>query len=350
MHLSDQSGKKEATPSSGIARTIAGYLIAAGALFWVFHDVNFPLLKKEFSDIRWPLAFLGMIVDVGRYVTQSVRWNLLLRSLGKISVAKTFQALYAGIFLNLVFPLRIGEIARAYLASRYCCVRFPSIVSSLFAEYLFDGIWLALAIGVIAMFVPLPKEVVGSARVLGAVILLALCLFLVLLFYKKRLTLSKNFVNRSGVFSVKPVYDIFLFFHRIRNGLQTIGRSRFFLLSFAISCIDLGFHLLAFWIVMVAYGIHLPFFSAAAVLLFVFVGVIIPNAPSNVGTFQFLCVVGLMAMGIDKTQASGFSVLVFVMVNIPQVIIGWLAFSKSGHTLFEIRQTIGSLKLKPSED
>jgi uncharacterized protein (TIRG00374 family) len=350
MHPSDTSGKKDRRPSAGMARTAAGYLVAALALVWVFHDVNFSLLEKEVSGIIWPLAILGMCVDVGRYATQSVRWNLLLRPLGTISVAKTFQALYTGIFLNLVFPLRIGEIARAYLASRHCGARFPAVVSSLFTEYLFDGVWLALGIGVAALFVKMPVEVAGIARVLGCVILASICLFLLLLFHKKRLTATRRFMEQTGIFSFRPVRGAVSFFHTIRGGLKTIGGSRFFWLSFALSSFDLMFHILAFWIIMIAYGIHLPFLSAAAVLLFVFVGLIIPNAPSNAGAFQFLCVIGLLAFGIDKTMASGFSVLVFIMVNIPQVVIGWLAFSRSGHTLYEIKKTIASLRLKGTEE
>jgi hypothetical protein len=100
----------------------------------------------------------------------------------------------------------------------------------------------------------------------------------------------------------------------------------------------------AFWIIMRAFGIHLPLLIACAIVLFVFVGLIIPNAPSNVGSFQFLCVIALMAVGIDKTQATGFSLLVFVLVSIPQMTIGAIAFAASGKTLSEIKKEVRRLR------
>lgn len=326
------------------ARTALMYCIAALALFWVFHDINISLLKRELMNIIWPLALLGGVADIGRYVVQGVRWNFLLKPVGKISVVKTLQALYAGIFLNLLFPLRIGEVARVYLASRYSGAHFPSVVSSLFAEYIFDGIWLALGIAIAALFVPFPTELAVTARVLGAVLLASICLFVFLLLYKRNVPVLDGPVSPTDRWRV--VRHVRLFLRKMRHGLQAIGGSRMFWISFAVSCPLLAFHLLAFWLVMLSYGIHLSFFAASAVLLFVFVGLIVPNTPSNVGAFQFLCVVGLMAFGVEKTAASGFSVFVFIIVNIPQIIFGWIAFGKSGHTLYEIRNVAGSTKLK----
>jgi len=318
------------------------YLVAAAALCWVFHDVNFGSLKKEFFHIVWPLALLGMLVDIGRYVTQTIRWNLLLSPFGRISLLKTFQTLYAGIFLNLILPLRVGEVARAYLASRFSGARFWSVVSSMAVEYLFDGIWFAAGIGIVALMVPLPGNVLVAARIIGAAAFAAAALFVFLVFFKRG---GPNAAPaRKGIFG-----SIVHFLDTTRKGLQVIGRTHRFWASLFVSSFDIMFHIVAFWILLHAYGIRQPLIVAAAVLLFIFVGLIIPNAPSNVGSFQFLCVLGLLAFGVDKTTAGGFSVFFFVMVNIPQVVIGWISFMKSGEKLGEIRARVASLRLSNKE-
>jgi uncharacterized protein (TIRG00374 family) len=347
MNESPPLSKKPFFLNTNAVRTALVYCIAAAALCWVFHDVNIGGLKKEFFNIVWPLAILGMVVDVGRYITQSIRWNLLLRPFGKISLLKTFQALYAGIFLNLILPLRVGEVARAYLASRFANARFPSVVSSMFVEYFFDVIWLAVGIGAIALVVPLPGDVMFAARILGVVVLAAVALFVFLLFFQTsdKPAAAAGPVSRPG----RLIGSILSFLDTIRKGLQVIGRSGRFWVSLFVSAFDIVFHIVAFWILMHAYGIHLPFIVAAAILLFIFMGLIIPNAPSNVGSFQFLCVLGLLAFGVDKTTAGGFSVFFFVIVNIPQVVIGWLAFMRSGEKLNEIRTRIASLRLSNRE-
>lgn len=347
MNESPSLLKKPFFLNTNAFRTALVYCIAAAALCWVFHDVNFGSLKKEFFNIVWPLAILGMVVDIGRYITQSIRWNLLLRPFGKISLFKTFQALYAGIFLNLILPLRVGEVARAYLASRFADARFPSVVSSMFVEYLFDVIWLAVGIGAIALAVPLPGNVMLAARILGVVVLAAVALFVFLLFFRTsdKPSAAAGPASRPG----RLVGSILSFLNTIRKGLQVIGRSGRFWVSLFVSAFDIVFHIVAFWILMHAYGIHQPLIVAAAILLFIFVGLIVPNAPSNVGTFQFLCVLGLLAFGVDKTTAGGFSVFFFVIVNIPQVVIGWLAFMKSGEKLNEILARIALLRLSSKE-
>ena len=321
---------------------LISYVVAAGALFWVFHGINAGALLRDFSAINWPLACAGMVFDVGRYLCQSVRWKLLLSSFCRISAAKTFRALYAGVFLNMVFPLRIGEVARAYIVSRDGCLKFSSALSSLLVEYLFDGMWLAMGIGSAALFLSLPDQISVAARILGTVILLASAVFCIIVF-REIPVIEKGPPSSRGLIRF-ALLRFHALQHSIRTSLKSMSKSRFFIASFFLSGVDLFFHMGAFWIIMRAYGIHLPFFTASAVVLFVFVGLIVPNAPSNVGSFQFFCVIALMAVGIDKTQATGFSLLVFVLVSIPQMTIGSLAFASSGRTLSEIRNEVRRLR------
>jgi hypothetical protein len=325
--------------------TVAGYLLAAAALFWVFHDVNFGVLRREISHVNWLLACAGVAVDTGRYVAQSIRWSLLIRPVGRISLARTFQSLYAGIFINLLLPLRIGEFVRAYLASRFSSASFPSIMSTIITEYLIDGVWLASGIGAIALVAPLPPQVANPARILGVVVLAAVGAFIFFVARPYRASDGKP----AKTVRAKSLRFVFSFVATMRGSIRLIGRSRAFWVAFVVSSLDIAFHVVAFWMILLAYGITLPLVTATAILLFVFVGLIIPNAPSNVGSFQFLCVLGLLAFGVDKTTASGFSVLFFILVNIPQVVVGWIMFSYSGQRLYDIRSKFASFRLSMKE-
>lgn len=322
--------------------TLAGYMAAGCALVWVFHGIKTDVLRKDFAGINWPLAVFGMFVDIGRYATQSVRWKLLLSSECRIGVFSAFRALYAGVFLNMLFPFRIGEFARAYIVSRHARACFSSVFSSLIVEYLFDGIWLALGIGFVAVFTPLPREILGAARILGMVIVLAAMAFVVVIFHKDKGAGAKPSAKEGLLWKVLRRGVSFLL--KIRRSLKIISRSRLFFASFCLSAFDTLFHVTAFWIILHAYGLPLSYLVSAAVLLFIFVGVIIPNAPSNVGAFQFLCVLALMGFGVDKTDAMGFSILVFVLISLPQLVIGAIAFGFSGESLATIKGEIGRMR------
>jgi hypothetical protein len=72
-------------------------------------------------------------------------------------------------------------------------------------------------------------------------------------------------------------------------------------------------------------------------LLVVRLGTAIPNAPTNVGSFQFFAVLALRLFGEDKTIAAGFSMVYFLALTAPLWILGLLAISRTGISLSTIQ-------------
>jgi glycosyltransferase 2 family protein len=97
---------------------------------------------------------------------------------------------------------------------------------------------------------------------------------------------------------------------------------------------------------MKAYGLPLSFLSAVVVLLVINLGVSLPNAPANVGSYQFFCVLGLSVFQVEKSSAAGFSIFAFLALTLPVVVVGFGAFLRSGLTLGTIREQITHM---PSE-
>lgn len=333
-------------PAKRFFKQAIGYLIAITCLVWVFHDIHFGEFLRSMTTIVWGWVPLAVVFDVLSYISQGMRWQLLLRPLGKLPALKTTQAIYIGLFTNEILPLRAGEFVRIFLVSRWISVKFRSIIPSIIVERLFDGIWLALAIGVVAIFVPLPKEIVGAEEILGGIVLLLTALFIILVFQKqKRLKEDKSRKD----FRLRPLRALSSFFERLAMGIQTIGTSRFFFMSLMASLFILIFQIIALWLLMLAYHLHLSLWAAAVVLLILHLGTAIPNAPSNVGTYQFFTVVGLSLFGVEKTLATGFSVVAFLVLTIPLWAIGLFALGRTGLTLSGIRKEIKELTNKQTE-
>jgi hypothetical protein len=68
------------------------------------------------------------------------------------------------------------------------------------------------------------------------------------------------------------------------------------------------------------------------------VGIIIPSAPANIGTYQFFTAVGLQLFGIARSIATGFSFVAFFILSGPMWLIGFWAMSRSGMTLFRLKR------------
>jgi glycosyltransferase 2 family protein len=335
--------EKSENKTWGAAKTVLGYVIAIACLIWVFHDIHFDRLFSEIKNISWGLIILAVIFDILGYYMQGFRWQFLLKPLGQINSIKTTQAIYAGLFTNEIVPFRIGEFVRTYLVSRWLSISFWSVIPSLLVERFFDGIWLAIGVAITAMLVELPRNLVDAADILGVITISTIIIFVYLVFRKEKAISSRAATGKQH-FRLAKIITSFL--DRLANGIKSIGISRSFFASFFASALVLIFQMIAFWLVMKGYGLNLSIWVGAAVMLIVHLGTAIPNAPSNVGAYQFFCVVGLAIFGIDKTTATGFSVVVFIILTVPLWLLGFWAISRSGMTLKQIRNEISAIARK----
>jgi hypothetical protein len=255
---------------------------------------------------HWGWVFPAMGAEVGSYIFQALRWRLLLPSAGELSTLKVAQAIYAGLFVNEIAPLRFGEVVRAYLVSRWMSLRIRTVIPSMALERIVDAVWLAIGIGACAFFVRLPGRLFQAAEVLAVAVLVGTTLLLVF----------------------------------ARENLLAIHRSRRFMPAVLISSFYLALQTLAFWMMTRAYDLPVSIGPAAVAFLIVHLGTSIPNAPANVGSYQFFTVLALTFFGIDKTAAAGFSIGVFVLLTAPLWTIGCVAFVSSGARLGTVRGAI----------
>ena len=126
-----------------------------------------------------------MFFDVLTYVLQGVRSRLLLAPVGRLRPLCATQAIYAGLFTSEIVPLRFGEVVRAFMVSRWLGSGIGVVVPSMIVERFLDAFWLVVGLGLAAMFVLLPKQVVNAGDLLGAVVLTATIVFVCVVLRKK---------------------------------------------------------------------------------------------------------------------------------------------------------------------
>lgn len=315
----------------GRLKPYAGYLIALGGLAWILHDVHPREIFANLTMRDWRWASAAIFIDILTYLTQGWRWKLLLKPVGNLAALRATQAIYAGLFTSEVLPLRVGELVRAYLASRWLSVRFGTVIPSMAVERVLDGIWLALGIGAAAVFAPLPPRLMEAADIFGAAVLVCTALFIYLA-YRYRYGRPLDTRSATGIKSFIAI---------VASGFREIAVSRQLWFAIPISLLMLGLQCLAFWMVMLGYGFNFSFWIGATVFLVVHLGTAIPNAPANLGSYQFFTVVGLTLFGVDKAVATGFSIVVFLVMTIPLWLIGFFALARTGMSLASVRAELG---------
>jgi uncharacterized protein (TIRG00374 family) len=315
------------------------YTFAAACLVWVFHDVHPLQLLATMSIANWRFVALAILIDILTYVLQGIRWKLLLAPVGRLSTLRATQGIYAGLFTNELVPLRFGEFVRAFLVSRWLPSRFTAVLPSMVIERFLDALWLAVGIGLAAVFVPLPKALIEAGQALGGIVLLATLLFLWMVFRKKWPLEYSEHGSESVVLG-----GLSRFASRFACGLRDIGASYRLYLAALLSGSMLACQALALWFMVLACRIDLPLGACIIVLLVVRLGTALPNAPANVGSFQFFSVLALSLFGVEKTVAAGFSIIYFLALTVPLWIIGLLAISRSGMSLSTIRLGAAALR------
>lgn len=324
-----------------------GYAIAAACLVWVFYDFHVRRALEELADVSWKWVILGIVFDVLSYVVQGVRWKFLLSPFGHVKKREAIRAVFIGLFANALFPLRPGEVLRAYLVSKSEDIRFVTVIGSVLVERLIDLVVTTAALGlaIVSFRIPSPERFRHAADALGIATLALLGLFVALIVYIE-LRFGGDPRRMYGGRRVPGKLMSALV------GLHAMGTSPSFYPAVFTSLLMPFCQLLALWAMMEAYGIGLPgsagFVEALIVLLVINLGVSLPNAPANVGSYQFFCVLGLSIFATDKTSASGFSVFAFVMLTVPVVLIGLYAALRSGLSVRSMREEMTRLPAEAS--
>jgi uncharacterized membrane protein YbhN (UPF0104 family) len=276
-----------------------GALFSLGCLVWVIRSFSWADFGQQIANTDWRWIGVAVILDACAYVAQGARWSLLL---GTGTLRQTTQAIYAGLFVSEVLPLRPGETLRAWLMVLYTKRRTSEIVTSLIWERWLDGLVLLVLLWVSSMVVPLPRWI-GSAL---HILLLVLVIF-------------------AAVLMV------------LQSRRDRHGRSKYLLpvgpCVWGYSVLVAAAQIVAFWAVLHAAGAPLSAGAAVVVFLIVKLGTLIPGAPGNLGTYQASCIAGLSLFGITGSNAASLSMLVFFISTVPLYLVGWLALTSSGLTV-----------------
>jgi hypothetical protein len=303
---------------------------------WVLRDFHIVKALREIANVDWKWVILAIILDVLSYGVQALRWKLLLSPFGKVRLTRSIRAVFAGLFANIVFPLRPGEFLRSYLLSNSEQISLGRTLGSVGVERLVDLVIATASLGVVSLVVELPNRFDRMADVLGVVTLVLISIVVALIFYleTKIGDEAPESVSRPG-FRGRAMEALI--------ALHAMGTAPSFYPALLTSVFMPLCQIGALWSMMRAYGLGLPFLASVVVVLIINLGISLPNAPANVGSYQFFCVLGLSVFQVDKTSATGFSFFAFVMLTLRFFVLGFIALIRSGLSLRSMREKVGGM-------
>jgi len=236
-----------------------------------------------------PLYFLTLVV---MHFFRVWRWRPLLKPLCDVDFWRLNRICSVGFLAVFVLPMRFGELVRPALLPTVAPVRRSAALATIVLERLVDGVMVAGFLAVALVF--MPRSEVGSYEELKFATIAALCLFLAAV-----ALLVLLFVFRQRVIAVVSHMTTRMAGHRIGTRLTgmaerfTTGLSIFpdarntlwFMLGSLMYWCSNGVGL---WVLAQGFdGLHVDMLLAFAMMSTIVVGMMIPNAPANVGSFWF---------------------------------------------------------------
>jgi uncharacterized protein (TIRG00374 family) len=316
---------------------IVTLVVSVACLVWWINGISWAELWEDIRELDWRWVTVAAIADVLVYVVQGWRWGLVLRPVTPISPWSSVGAIFVGLFANEVLPLHAGELIRCFLMARWSKIPISVTMASALIERIFDGVLLIAGLFFSLRYVrhfPLSQRhtraigiITDGSISLGVLIALGAVLLAIAMFWREQ-TLDALLDAR-----------LFSWAHVFIEDLHRIGHSRYLYFAAAVSIPYLLLQIVPIYAIMQAYGFDAVSWAQAATLMVLLrLGGVLPQAPGNIGLFQVVSTLVLTLFGAPVAMARRFAFILFVVVTVPLLLVGFVALIASGAKMGDIHR------------
>jgi len=309
-------------------RVVIGLVVSAVFLFVIFRAIDLKEVADALLDIQiiWiPLAIV--IYFVGIWV-RTARWGTLMKPVKKCPTKRFFPIYVISYMANNIFPLRIGDIYRAYIVGKKEDVSKAASLVTIGVERIFDGLTMLLLLFVSFIFFPVEDPNVKLAiQISAAIFLSALIVCYIIVFNKSWanwiFTKILLFVPEKLHPRLKDIFENFF------KGLDSLRGARDISIVFSLSILTWLIEAVSYMAVLRAFGFFGGFHVAVSTMALVNLMIIVPAAPGYFGPFEGACLIILGKSGygevtqFNENIAAAYALVLHVVVQwIPSTLLG----------------------------
>lgn len=285
-------------------RFLLGLLLSAAALWLATRHVDWAKVAHALRTADYAFLLAALLLQAATFAVVAVRWRALFPDPAALSPVRLVEILLVAQLVNAAAPLRLGPLARAYLAADQGRTVALATVAG---EKLLELLALLLALVLILLLVPLPAWLQQAA--LGLALLAALGLAALLLATGGRRQIERWLPRLGGWLTGVSIalLDTLSTWLRPARLAELVGWTA---LLWAAS---VGVNLL----VLRAFGLPVQLAPAWTLLVLLQLGARVPGAPANVGVFESLCVAGLGWFGVEPGPALSYGLALHAVVLLP---------------------------------
>lgn len=306
---------------ASIRRVVIGSVLGAGALWLSLRGVDVEALGRALAGTDVPLGLAALASTIGALLLVVSRWKTLFGPDGaRVTFRALFRSMVVGQALNILVPIRLGEVARLYSVARHSAVPTGRVLASLALEKVFELGTFGTAAALAAAWMAVPENLPG--RGLTRVMLAGAALALFVVFARFGPALAQFAAERIPWLPASIRRRLASLGHDFAAGLRALDRPGAFAAALATSVASMALAALANYLLFRAMGIPLPLHASLVLLLVLQVGSVPPSLPGRIGVFNYLTVLTLGFYGVDRATALGYSVVLYAIAYLPKVLLG----------------------------
>lgn len=316
---------------------LIGAVVSILAIVLIVSRVDLALLGLALAQARYIYVVPAVVLLAAGLVTRAVRWRVLLN--GGLPLWRSFSITNVSYLVNGLLPLRMGEVARAFLANRADPpVPVLKSASSIVVERLLDLLAVLVLLGFALATSPTLPDEYRSAATLTIPLLLAA--FVILIALASQRTLAHRLL--ATVTRLMPVarrFNLAGWLDQFLDGLLPLARPGLLLRALWWTGLSWGISLAAGYIIMFAFYEQASWPAAALYIAAAAFVIAVPAVPGNIGTYQWAIMLAMSAMGYGEATDAvnvSFAVVVHASNLLLYAVMGTLGFMQEGISLGQL--------------
>jgi uncharacterized protein (TIRG00374 family) len=323
---------------------LLGLIVSLLAVYLIMSQIDFALLGDALRTARWGYVVPCVVLLLLGLVTRALRWRLLLSD--ALPFGRAFHIMNVAYLVNGILPLRIGEVARVFLATRATPpVPVFKTTSTIIVERLLDLLAIILLIGLALMFAPVPTILQSAGFIMGS---LGVVGFLGLVFLSRNRGVLHRIV--TGITWIAPVlsrWNIRAWADHFLDGLLPLAHLYTLMGAFFWTALSWALSVAAGYVLMYTFYDSASFAATCLYIAAAALAIAVPATVGSLGVYEGSILLALQSVGYGEPYAVAvaFAVTVhFVNVTV-HALTGVWGFIAEGITLEQLSNGVRGVSL-----
>jgi uncharacterized protein (TIRG00374 family) len=324
-----------------------GIVVSLLATLFVVRELDLPLLGESLATARFMYILPCVALLLMGLFTRAIRWRVLLSN--GLSFWRAFHIMNVAYLVNGVLPLRIGEVARVFLATRVTPpVPVFTTAATIAVERLLDLLAVVMLVAFALAAGDIPPELRSAGVAMGVVGLIG---FLTLVILSRQRPLAHRLMN--GVIGIIPplkrINPTALLDHLL-DGLAPLATIRTLISALFWTGMSWLFSVMAGYVLMFTFYDNPSWSATCLYIAAAAFAIVVPATIGSLGIYEGSILLALNALGYGDpaTVAIAFAVTVHGVNVLVHSATGAIGFIHEGVSLGQLSRGVRDFQLEPT--